>query len=200
MEGEAPAFPHSASTSNSGNGVSRSRWSYRVGLSKMHWRTPVWQSSGRRRNWTDAAECTRGLEADAVIRQCPCPAAARACAGALDEEHRPAKVGGDGGGTRWWGDAVEPCCQGWLCPARSSRRQLRCGRRWAVGRGLRPLCQVQYQSLGQLHRVVLPAVMWVDLEHVGDEEAGQRSVKRRDVLAIVSGHDRLRERRREHPA
>ena len=55
------------------------------------------------------------------------------------------------------------------------------------------------QLIRQADAVVLAAILGVDLEHIGEVEAGQRRLVRRDVRAVVAGDDGLGERRRESP-
>src|SRR6266516_4549816 len=60
--------------------------------------------------------------------------------------------------------------------------------------------EFSHESIRQLERIVLPAIMWVNLEHVGYPQAFERGVQRRNMFAIVCSDNRLSERSLEEPA
>src|SRR5205809_2645903 len=60
--------------------------------------------------------------------------------------------------------------------------------------------EFSHESIRKLEGIVLPAVMWVNLKHVGYPQAFERSVQRRNMLTIVRCDNRLSERSLEEPA
>ncbi len=62
------------------------------------------------------------------------------------------------------------------------------------------MLQFSHEPVRKLERVVLPPIMGIHLEHVGDPQAFERSVQGRNMLAIVRGDNWLGERSLEEPA